>query len=79
MDTTISLENQAVRGQTPREVFQREEHCQLPREGDRTVCVEPTPCWEEGPRTLGCRSLSSQHSAIGNRELTYLLLPEPAI
>lgn len=77
MDTTISLENQAVRGQTPREVFQREEHCQLTREGDRTRL-----CGADSLLGRGAEDTWLQKpflSTLSNRELTYLLLPEPAI
>ena len=45
----------------------------LPGKVTAPVCVEPTPCWEEGPRTLGCRSLSSQHSAIGSSLISSFL------
>lgn len=41
MDMTISSGSQGVRGQTPREVFQREEPCQLHWEGDLILYVEP--------------------------------------
>lgn len=73
---TISPGRQAIRGQTPREGFQRGKTCQLPRKGDLVLCVEPDSLLLRGPRRLGCRRLSSQPCS---QELSDLLLTEPAM
>lgn len=74
MEMTISSGSQGVRGQMPREVFQREKPCQLHQEGDLILCVEPDSL-------LGRETKDTwlQKPFLSTLQFTYLLLPEPDI